>query len=97
MYEEKINDIVSQTNDQLDILKVYMKYRITFWTERVYNRIKVLASVGDFPGTLEFNDVGPVKFDVPLKAYNDGLCKESVVALMMFVIDELNKDIIKLT
>lgn len=67
MFEENINTIVSQANDQLDILKVYINYRVTFHVERIYNRMSVLRSVGDFGGTLEFNDVSPVGFNLLVK------------------------------
>jgi hypothetical protein len=96
MYEKNINDIVFQTNDLLDILKVYIDYRTTFLTERVLNRLRVLSDVAWFPGTFEFNDVGPVHFDVLTNAYFEGYSKDMIIRANQLSINELNKSIINL-
>jgi hypothetical protein len=96
MYEENINNIVSEANDQLDILKVYIRYRATFHVERLLNWLRVLASVAGFSGTLEFNDVVPVRFDLLIKAYDGELQKGSVIKATELVIKELDSDIEKL-
>ena len=93
MYEEKINDIVFQTNDLLDVLKVYSDYRTTFLIERVLNRLRVLSDVAWFPGTLEFNDVMAVKFDVLTNAYFEGYSKEMIIRASQLSIKQLNESI----
>jgi hypothetical protein len=93
MFEEAVNQIVDQTNDQLDILKVYIEYRVTFHVERTLNRLRVLQSVGWFPGTFEFTDSAPVSFDMLKKAYDDGLSKAGAIQAIQMSTDTLNKDI----
>jgi hypothetical protein len=58
--------------------------------------MRVLQSVGDFAGTLEFHDVSPIEFRSLLKFYNDGVSKDGIIAASNRVIRELDDDIKKL-
>jgi hypothetical protein len=96
MFEENVNTIVKESNDQLDILKIYITYRTTYFVERVLNRIKVNES---FPGfQMIITDSEPVNFRILQKAYDAWEHdKAPVIAAVAISINELDDDIIKLT
>jgi hypothetical protein len=92
MFEENVNNIVRQTEDQLDILKEYITYRTTYYVERVLNRLKFIDSIG-MTGW-EITDSIPVEFSMLQEFYRKwGGDKKSVIAAIQMVIKELNYDI----
>lgn len=93
MFEANINVIVNQTNDQLNILKAYIQYRVTFHVKRVLNRLHVRDSLGWSSGRIEFSDCAPLAFDVLTTAYHDGLKKDSVIKAVQMTVTELDQDI----
>jgi hypothetical protein len=96
MFEANVNTIIDQTNDQLDILKVYIDYRVAFHVERTLNRLRVLQSIGGYGFKYEFNDVVPIKFDKLKKLYADGFTKDTITRAAQLTINTLNDDIDKL-
>jgi hypothetical protein len=99
MFETHYNNIADQTsfNDQLDILKEYINYRVTFHVERIYNRLRVAESMNWFPGKLEVaTDSAPVDFAVLKKAYDEGLSKTGVIKAIHMGTKVLDDDIKKL-
>jgi hypothetical protein len=94
MFEANVNTIVDQTNDQLDMLKVYITYRTTYFVERVLNRIKVMESLGS---GWEFDDSEPMKFSMLQKTYDAWKHdKTPIIAATQMAIKELDADIYKL-
>lgn len=95
MFENNVNIIVKQTEDQLDILKEYIRYRTTYYVERVLNRLKFIDSIG-MTGW-EVNDSYPVEFSMLQETYVKwGGDKKSVISAVRMVIKELDEDINKL-
>jgi hypothetical protein len=96
MFEDNVNKIVKQTDDQLDILKEYITYRTTFYVERVLYRLKIMESLAEngIGMKMSITDSEPVKFSLLQKSYKQWGCdKASVITAIRMVVKELDHDI----